>query len=217
MPAYHPGSDLLMDYVSGAAPEPVALLVATHVSLCRDCRDEVARLEALGGALFETLDGEPLGAEALEHALARLDLPENLEAVPLRTASAKSGPRVPRPLSDYLDGDLDALPWKTRGGVAEVELLAGYPGIKTRLLRIKAGTALPQHTHEGSEYTLLLAGGFSDAGGHYRRGDVAEADPTVDHRPVADDGEDCLCLAVTDAPLRLTGPLGRYLNFFLRV
>ena len=30
-------------------------------------------------------------------------------------------------------------------------------------------------------------------------------------------GEDCLCLAVTDAPLRLTGRFTRMLNPFLRV
>jgi putative transcriptional regulator len=67
------------------------------------------------------------------------------------------------------------------------------------------------------EMTLLLAGGFSDETGHYLRGDVALADPSVDHRPVADPGEDCLCLAVTDAPLRLTGRFGRYLNFLARL
>jgi putative transcriptional regulator len=32
---------------------------------------------------------------------------------------------------------------------------------------------------------------------------------------VADEGQDCLCLAVTDARLRLTGPLGRLLNPFM--
>jgi len=82
---------------------------------------------------------------------------------------------------------------------------------------VKAGAALPQHTHEGAEYTLLLTGGFSDETGHYRRGDVAIADPSIDHRPVADEGEDCICLAVTDAPLRLTGRFGRYLNFLARL
>jgi putative transcriptional regulator len=65
--------------------------------------------------------------------------------------------------------------------------------------------------------TLVLAGGFSDESGHFVRGDVAEADPSVNHQPVADPGEDCLCLAVTDAPLRLTGPFGRLLNPFLRI
>jgi len=201
-----------MDYASGALPEPLALLVATHASLCRACQDEIARLEALGGALFDSLDGEPLDSGALDRALARLELPES------PTAHEGAGdPRVPRPLRGYLGTNLDDLAWKQRGSVAEFALLTGHAGLTTRLLRIKGGTALPQHTHEGSEYTLLLAGGFSDASGHYVTGDVAVADPSVDHRPVADPGADCLCLAVTDAPLRLTGRFGRYLNAFLRL
>jgi putative transcriptional regulator len=48
--------------------------------------------------------------------------------------------------------------------------------------------------------------------GHYRRGDIAIADQEVDHRPVADREEDCICFAVTDAPIRLTGPVGRLLQ-----
>jgi len=217
MPAYHPASELLMDYASGALPEPVALLVASHVSLCRACQAEVAQLEALGGALFDALEGEPLAEEALDRALARLEVPESLEAAAPLPCGGKADARVPRPLGDYLESDLDALPWKNRGGVGEVALLTGFPGIRTRLLRVKAGAALPQHTHEGAEYTLLLTGGFSDETGHYRRGDVAIADPSIDHRPIADDGEDCICLAVTDAPLRLTGRFGRYLNFLARL
>ena len=59
-------------------------------------------------------------------------------------------------------------------------------------------------------------GGFTDAKGHYLRGDVAQADATVDHKPVADPGEDCLSLVVTDAPLRFTGRFGRYLNSLTR-
>ena len=84
-------------------------------------------------------------------------------------------------------------------------------------MRIKSGTAMPSHTHEGTELTLVLAGGFSDERGHFLRGDLAEVDASVDHRPIADPGDDCICLAVTDAPLRLTGPFGRLLNPFLRI
>ena len=84
-------------------------------------------------------------------------------------------------------------------------------------MRIKAGTAMPLHSHDGHELTLVLAGGFSDDDKHFLPGDVAVADASVNHRPVADPGEDCLCLAVTDAPLRLTGPFGRLLNPILRI
>jgi putative transcriptional regulator len=37
----------------------------------------------------------------------------------------------------------------------------------------------------------------------------------VDHRPVAGRSGDCICLAVTDAPLRLTGPIGRLFRPFV--
>lgn len=95
-------------------------------------------------------------------------------------------------------------------------MLPEFPGYKTQLLKIASGTAMPSHTHLGTELTLVLAGGFSDESGQYGEGDVAEADDSVTHRPVADPGEDCICLAVTDAPLRLTGALGWLLNPFIR-
>jgi anti-sigma factor ChrR (cupin superfamily) len=88
MPDYHPGPELLMDYASGALPEPVALLVASHVSLCRTCQGEVERLEALGGALFDSLPAEPLGEAALDRALARLELPEARGGTRRRTPAA---------------------------------------------------------------------------------------------------------------------------------
>lgn len=219
MPTHHPSEELLIDYAAGAAREPVALLVATHLALCPECRAAVARLEALGGALFQDAAPEPLAADALAQALSSLDAaPEPPAGAATGAASAPEAAldlRVPRPLRDYL-GDLDRAAWRRRGPIAEAAVLADFPGFKTRVLRIPGGTAIPQHTHEGSEWTLVLAGGFSDSQGHYLRGDVADADAAVEHRPVADAGEECICLAVTDAPLRFTGPMGRVLNLFTR-
>jgi putative transcriptional regulator len=83
-------------------------------------------------------------------------------------------------------------------------------------MRIRAGVSMPQHTHKGREMTLVLAGGFTDDTGHFLRGDLSLTDGTVDHVPTADDDGDCVCLAVTDAPLRLTGPIGRLFNPFIR-
>ena len=215
MPDFHPGQELLMDYAAGSQREPVALLVATHLTMCPHCQAEVARLESLGGAMLESLEPEPLSDESLDHALARLETADAAEAAP---AAAPPGgdPRLPPPLRDYVGGKLDGAAWKRRGVFAELALLEDVPGFKTRLLRIKGGSTMPQHTHEGTELTLVLAGSFRDSAGHYRPGDVAQADASVDHQPVAEPGEDCLCLAVTDAPLRLTGRFGRYLNFLTR-
>jgi len=217
---HHPGDDLLISYAAGSQDEPVALVVATHLTLCPRCRKEVERLEALGGVLLEE-EVEPLGEERLNQVLARLDesAPDEPAEAARRPAprSTEGAPLVPRPLRDYLGDGIDQLDWMAFRGLEKVELLPEFPGFRTRLMRIKSGTAMPSHTHDGSELTLVLAGGFSDENGHFVRGDVAEADSSVNHQPIADPGEDCICLAVTDAPLRLTGPFGRLLNPFLRI
>ena len=217
MPQHHPGDDLLIAYAAGSQAEPVALVVATHLALCPRCRMEVERLEALGGVLLEDEEAEALPEDSLEQVIARLDDAAPAEPDQPVRPPADADPLVPRPLRDYLGAGIDGLDWIAFRGLEKVELLSEYAGFRTRLMRIKSGTAMPTHTHVGTELTLVLAGGFSDENGHFLRGDVAEADPSVDHQPVADEGEDCLCLAVTDAPLRLTGPFGRLLNPFLRI
>ena len=211
-----------MAYAAGSAAEPVSLLVATHLALCPACRHDVERMEALGGTLLDGLDTAPLDKDLALRVMDRLDSPPDWlardEAAAERPAPAGPGEaRLPNPLRDYIGGSLDDLSWKKRGGVAEADILPEADSFRTRIMRIDPGTAMPGHTHAGRELTLVLTGGFSDGGAHYLRGDVALADDTVNHSPVADPGEPCLCLAVTDGPLRLTGRFARLLNPFLRI
>ncbi|MEM7026181.1 MAG: ChrR family anti-sigma-E factor [Pseudomonadota bacterium] len=214
-PTHHPSEEMLLDYASGAQREPVALLVATHLAMCPLCRERIGELEAVGGALLEELPPEPVDDDSLAMLLARIERPEpKVEPPPPVDGGAIV---LPQPLRGYVGGSMKHLEWRRMGPIAEARLLTNSEGFTTRLLKIKAGTAMPSHTHAGNEMTLVLQGGFSDVTGHYVRGDVAEADSDVDHRPIADEGEDCLCLAVTDAPLRLTSRIGRMLNPFVRI
>lgn len=226
-PQHHPGDELLLAYASGNLAEAASLAVATHLALCPRCRHEVHRLEAMGGALLEEMPAAPVGDDLLARIMAQLDAPAPVAPRPLPAntdtadaAAAPGRPLLPQPLRGYVGGDLSGLSWRrVMRGVEEAEVRCGpgdASGAKVRLLRIKGGMAMPQHTHGGSELTLVLAGGFTDAMDHYLRGDFAETDNSVDHQPVADAGEDCICLTVTDAPLRLTGTLGRLLNPFIK-
>lgn len=223
-PSHHPAADALLDYAAGAASEAASVMIASHLALCPACRAEVARLEALGGAMLEDLPPTPLAATDIDSLLARLDRLD--AATPPATARAATPPAsilIPRPLRDYLGdmnvgGDLAGLPWrKLGGGVDEIEIpQAAGRGEHLRLLRIKAGNAVPRHTHHGNEMVMVLTGGFTDASGHYRRGDLGVSDASIDHTPVADSDTDCVCLSFTDAPLRFTGPIGWILNRFVR-
>lgn len=209
--------DLLLAHAAGRLPEPVGLVVATHLALTPTRQVTYREYEALGGAMLEDLSPAELSKGSFDRLLAQLDD----DAEPIRTKPARIphdtvDPEVPAPLRAYVQGRLADLPWKHYGGVSEAKLALDESVYRTRLIVLKAGKAVPKHTHEGQEITVVLKGAFNDGIGHYARGDLAIADGHVDHQPMADFGEDCLCLTVTDAPLRLTGTFSRFLNPFLR-
>lgn len=206
--------ELLLEHAAGRLPEPLALVLDTHLALSEEARSRFAACLALGGALLEEVEPVSLAPDAWQRLERRLD-----RAAPVRrVVQARPDSRVPAPLRRFAPRGFEALPWRNLGPAQEVELPVGASRrYKTRLLRLAAGKGVPRHTHEGHELTVVIEGGFSDVQGHHVRGDLVIADPSVDHRPVADPDGPCLCLTVTDAPLRLTGPIGRLLNPLLRI
>ena len=64
---------------------------------------------------------------------------------------------------------------------------------------------------------MVLQGAFQDDDGYFARGDVDIADSDLEHTPMADIHEDCICLAVSDAPLRFKGILPRIMQSFIRI
>lgn len=233
-PKHHLDDEALFAYASGALGEAESVLVATHLALCPSCRKRVSAYEAVGGSLIDTIAPADMQEDALSSVMAMLDGPTSskrieVEARPLaQTVSADNAAErstfdadtlstVPEPLRTYIGGNLDALPWKSRGrGVKELSIDIGSGEVRASLLRIKPGERIPQHTHDGVESTLVLKGAFSDETGRYGRGDVAVATEDHDHAPVADKAGECICFAVIEGPLRFTGPIGRVLNLFVR-
>ena len=69
----------------------------------------------------------------------------------------------------------------------------------------------------GLEMTLVISGAYSDITGKYARGDFQEADEEVEHRPIVEIGEECICLIVTNAPLRFSNLTTRIVQPILGV
>jgi putative transcriptional regulator len=122
----------------------------------------------------------------------------------------------PAPIADLVGGGLESVRWKSVLPGLKESKFRSVGDAEVSLLWIKPGRVMPSHTHDGTEVTLVLKGGFTDSSGHYGRGDIAIADGDVDHRPRADEGEDCICFVVNDAPLRLTGRVGRLIQRFMQ-
>jgi putative transcriptional regulator len=210
---HHLSDQLLMAYAAGQLPEAFNLVVATHVSLCDECRSRLGAFDAVGGALMEEIDEISMGEAALEAALARIDgLPQATRAEPLKPAGI-----FPAPLADYIGGDLTAVRWQRIGGGVKQAILPTGPDASARLLYIPAGKAVPDHGHRGMELTLVLQGAFADDNARFDRGDVEIADEELEHTPVALAGLDCICLAATDAPLRFRSMLPRLAQPLFRI
>jgi len=205
MTRHHPDETLLLEYASGAADEARALIVATHLSFCAQCRQTVTVMEKVGGALLETTAPVAVQADALNRSLARLETAAPFER-PQRSASRDN---TPAPLRHYLGGDLSAVRWRAMGPNLSYAPLFQRGPVKVRLLRGTPGTDPGHHSHRGMEYTLVLKGGYTDITGSYGPGDVQVADGSILHSPVADPGEDCINLAITTAPLRFESLLGK--------
>ena len=210
---HHLSDEILMAYSAGTLPEAFNLVVATHISMCDDCRARMHEFDAIGGAL---LDDEPMAALSDGALEATLKLISKKAKDPIKTMRTRPGV-LPAPVQEYVGGDLDKVKWRKIGNGARQAILPTTKDASVRLLYIPAGCELPDHGHNGTELTLVLQGAFLDDGERFARGDIEIANEDLEHTPIADIGEDCICLAATDAPLKFNKLIPRVAQPFLRI
>lgn len=203
--------DMLMGYASGSLAKAFDLVLATHVSLCDDARARLETFEALGGAVLSDLDTADLAEDSLEQTIAKIR-----GAAPIQRTAPATG-TFPTPLQSIVGGDEEAVRWRSLGGGVKQCVLHSDDEGTARLLLIPAGRAMPAHSHHGTEMTLVLKGAFRDEDGVFARGDLELADSDTNHLPVAEPGEDCICLVATNAKLRFRGFLPRIVQPFVGI
>jgi putative transcriptional regulator len=169
--------------------------------------------EAVGGALLEELPEAEMAPDALAGVLARLDEPAPQPEAPPPSPAASDLPPLPT-LRRHRIGS-----WRwVAPGVHQIIVIP--PGARhggLRLLRVAAGTALPEHGHEGAEVTCVLRGSFHDGGEVFAAGDVDERDEADQHAPVADARDGCICLVATAGRLRFSSMLARLIQPLARI
>lgn len=212
---HHLTDDILMGYAAGTLPEAFNLMVAAHLSLCDTCRAQAESFDAVGGeVLAQSGDGDVALAPGSFAATMALIAGGAVDDAPTQRIA---GSILPGPLQDYVGGDLDAVKWRGIGMGVKQAILSTSRDASARLLFIPAGAAMPDHGHHGTEMTMVLQGAFQDEDDYFARGDVEVADSDMHHTPVADIHEDCICLAVTDAPLQFQGLIPKIAQRIARI
>jgi len=226
---HHPTDESLMRLAAGSLPAGPAMVVATHLAGCPQCRERVAEFEAVGGVLLEKIAPVPMAPDAFAAALRAIDA-EETGAVAAKAAAAKAAADKPRarrspamlpggiPLPEPLR-DCQIGPWRWIGiGVrASAVKVPDDPGARLTLLRVGPGRKLPEHGHFGTEFTQILVGSFTDEFGRYMPGDLTEMNHDIEHQPIVDLDGECICLAALEGGMRMTGPFGRLIQPFVRL
>ncbi len=212
-----PQDDTLARFAAGTLEPATRLAVAAHLEAAPASRERVAAFQAAAGALLETLPPADLASDALDRALALLDAPPPPARAAPRPPKARHAATLPPGVSlpRALEGcSVGRWIWLGPGVRWSKIGIPGAPKANVGLVQVAPGRRLPEHGHSDSEITVVLSGAFSDAAGRYGAGEVCEADPDVDHQPVADPVAGCLCIIAMEGPLRFRGLLGAVLRPF---
>jgi putative transcriptional regulator len=195
---HHPSDSSLIARAAGSLTPLHVHVLAVHLSACQRCRDQLRRMEEVGGALLTALPPQRLGPHAFTRIMARLDDDDARSYVDAPPASVT----------------LEALAvgrWFWLGpGIRLMPLTRrDASGTRLDLIKVSPGVALPGHGHTGAETSCILQGGYRDETGVYEAFDIAEGDAALEHTPVASPGLDCVCLIATTGRLRAKTWLAR--------
>lgn len=193
---------LMAHYVAGSLPEPARVLVEAHLVMKPDHRALVNDLELLAGEALELMPDAAIADRDARLGAIFSSKPLSEKSAPIILSRDQGA--FPRPIRDLMGFDVDTVPWKTKLPGFK-EYTTDIDGCEVSLMWIRAGRALPSHTHKGMELTLILDGAFNDNRGRFGPGDISVADATIDHRPVAEKERHCIAFSVLDAPIKLTG------------
>ena len=195
-------------------PEAFSLVVATHISMCDECRAQAGSFDSVGGQILDDATSEAISDDALA---ATLRLIGGAAPEPRAPSTRRAPSTFPLPLQDYVGGDVDAVRWKRLGGGVRQMILPSSSEASVRLLYIPGGAAVPDHGHRGTELTIVLQGAFRDETDRFGVGDIEVATEDLEHKPVAEPGVACICLAATDAPLKFNSVIPRMLQPLFKI
>ena len=212
---HHPSIDMLVEFSAGTLDTATSICVASHLHFCASCRAEVARLDQVGAQLMAISSPERVDDSIFEEVMRKIDEWHTEEPVVEQNKGIQGFPDL---INKLIHDAVETPIWKRLSKSMEVaKLFTGQDKFEVALHKICAGGTTPKHDHRGTEYTVVLKGSFSDEKSVYTEGDFIVREPGDVHQPMGAKNGECICLSAQEAPIKLTSPLGFFLNPWLRV
>jgi putative transcriptional regulator len=189
--------------------------------MCPECQQQISQLtEQLSYDSFEDeyLDGfivdesdtvDNVGILGFEQAIAEITQSNDIDIIKPKVEKSITFKdqvyTLPSVLNNMILGKTANI-----GKLSRARIQLDENEIHSSLLHIQPGGSVPEHTHNGFELTVLIAGDFSDDQGEYVPGDFIMLDKKHQHHPVSEKG--CLCFTVANDSLHFTQGINKLLN-----
>ncbi len=194
-------NQLIFDFASGSLGQSKSIFASTYLYL----NSKAANLNRT----FE----EMLGNNLLEN-----------ESVPISKIKYSDCFESKTKEEDRVSNDTSPIA-KLVGPISNIQWKQVYKGFseftpkindkdELKLIKMEPGASVPNHSHGGKEYILVLEGSFCDEYGNYNKGDIQINDQKIKHTPIASKDEGCVCLTITEKDVIFFGRYGSFLNLF---
>ena len=215
---FHPSPEQLTQFAEGTLSSVESIMVSAHCDMCERCQKMVI-------AETERLAEDVLDSQKAEHhyefdsMMARITQLPAAESITVSSAPKREhvieldGKKFPLPRTLQRLADKTGNWSSLVGRLWQAPVDLGNQGV-ANFIYMEKGGSVPEHTHRGTEFTLVINGEFSDGINAYDSGDFIYMDGEKTHAPRSDAPEGCLVFSIVDQPLHFTSGLARLLNPF---
>lgn len=234
---FHPTDSSLVDFAEGNLAPAESLLVSAHCDMCHSCRHKLQLLtENLAYQTFAPDHQQfnntwfSCSNDKSDEQYVQRDYITMFEHITNSTQASYSPITVAKACQQniktslQLDGKTFQLPqtlirrlnkmrpWSHLLGKLWHAPVDIGDGLLAQFIYMEKGGGVPEHTHKGNEFTLVVNGSFTDGLHTYRSGDFITLDNEHKHSPKSLDEEGCLVFCVIDQPLIFTQGWAKLIN-----
>ncbi|MEM9495205.1 MAG: ChrR family anti-sigma-E factor [Pseudomonadota bacterium] len=213
--------DWLAAYAAGGLSRAKRLLISCQAAVQPKLSAMLNGFDHIGGAFLEAAHGESVSDGFMTRMMAGLDAPqdERSDAAPSPARDADERQAwMPAPLKSFLQEAGSTLDWRGVGPGVECASISRDGDELLYLLKANGGIKIPEHSHRGEEWTLILQGGYHVGETGYGPGDLHREDETCAHQPIIDDdGAACISLVAVEGRLVFRDPLLKVLQPLFRI
>jgi len=157
--------DIITEYAAGSLSPAKHIMVACQSEISETVAKRVAFTENIAASMLEDIETKSLSPLFMGNVLSSLP--------PQESANVN---KMDDPIEGLAPKSLRHMLGKTK------------EGDRLYLLKAKGGMRMPDHSHTGEEWSLILTGSYTVGGTRFTRGDLHIEDETETHAPHIDGG-----------------------------